>query len=215
MASTSPRPGFMANRAGERRAAPKVPPFRDPAPAPSSAAHHHQATAQLGQWPTTATPGVVHNQHHTAGAHTHGVAATTRHRTTQPLAHPAAVTPPLSVGRWRQAVGGTAGTAWQRPGTATKPSQPPGTRHPGTLPPWAPAHPPGTRQLHHSSPILNSRATVTPLNFAIRSGFWSAAVPPPHAAASLLPPEHLKPAGTALERAKTQVSVHKRRRVRG
>ena len=52
-------------------------------------------------------------------------------------------------------------------------------------------------------------ATVRPLSFAIRSGFWTRRCSRPHAAASFLSPEHLKPAGTCQERAKTQVSVHK------
>jgi len=112
--------------------------------------------------------------------------------------------PVLSVGRWRQAVGGRQ-SAWHgRPGTATKPGQPPGTPATGTRP--------ASRVPHNLTVALVHKypsTTVKPLNFAIRSGFWTRRRCPQHAAASFLSPAHLKPAGTCQERAKTQVSVHK------
>jgi len=42
-----------------------------------------------------------------------------------------------------------------------------------------------------------------------RFGFWNATLLLTARSSQYIPPEHLKPAGTCQERAKTQVSVHK------
>jgi len=156
--------------------------------------HATDAAAQHAQGDDTTAP----------PAHTHGVAATTRHRTTQPPAHPAAVTPPLSVGRWRQAGGGTGHrqvTGKARQGD--QPDQPPGTYLP------VPARPPGTPQLDRRVPCINMQSNGETAQLGHRFGFLvrDGAVT---ARSSPFPREnHLKPAGTGQERAKTQVSVHK------
>jgi len=158
----------MANRAGERRAAPRFPhrggtaapaPIVGSAP-PTHPRHRHCGPARdptqrwsvVGKLPTT----------------TSGVAATTRQGTTQRQDTPRAVGRQVAAGSRREAVG----AAWQA-GHGDQPGQPTGHQPPGHLPP-APARPPGTPQLDRRVPCINIQPNGQVDRTGHRFGFWNA-----------------------------------------
>jgi len=104
-------------------------------------------------------------QQHTT-AHSHGGAATTRHRTTQPPCAPCC-TPccrsVLSVGRWRRArPRARVGRQGDQPGRPSAPA----TGHP--------ASPPGTQQLDRRVPCINMQSNGETAQLGHRFGFWNA-----------------------------------------